>query len=330
MPAEWETHQRTFVQWCEVDSLVYPDNYNSVALGYANTINAIAEFEPVAVIVSENTLESAKKLCKKNIDFMIIPHNDAWFRDNGPTFVRNSERVVCAVNWRFNSWGERFLPYDLDNAVAEKVLDKLNVRRIDSTIVLEGGSIHSNGAGTILTTRQCLLNANRNPHLSKNDIENELADKLGATNFIWLNNGLYGDETDGHVDNIACFSDENTVIIQVCNDVSDPNYQICEENLSILENYINTEGQKLNIIKIEQPPARYYNGIRLTLSYINFYIANGAIILPIFGDDADETDKKAIASLKKAFPNRKIVTVDGMLLIKEGGNVHCITQQMPL
>ncbi|NLJ15835.1 MAG: agmatine deiminase family protein [Clostridiales bacterium] len=329
MPAEWEKHERTFVEWCVHDSLVFPDNYEEVCNGYAETINAILQFEPVTVIVNQEDVEKVLKLCPK-ASILIIEHNDAWCRDNGPTFVYDKKGALHGINWQFNAWGERFKPYDLDNKVAQKVLSHFNFPCIDSDIVLEGGSIHSNGRGIILTTRECLLNKNRNPHLSQERIEAELKSKLGARQIIWLNKGLFGDETDGHVDNAACFSDENTVIIQMCYDKSDENYDITHENLEILRAVIDENGEKLNIIEIEQPPKRFHGDIRLTLSYINFYIANGGIVLPVFGEDAIDTDKKAEKVIKSAFPNRRIITVDGMKLIKEGGNVHCITQQMPL
>lgn len=330
MPAEWEMHERTLIEWCVKDSLVFEENYNEVAEGYAETVNAISQFEPVTVIVNENHLKEAKSLCNGNVHFLEIEHNDAWCRDNGPTFVRDENGEISGINWQFNAWGERFLPYDLDNEVAPKVIEHFGKRQVDSQIVLEGGSIHSNGDRIILTTKECLLNSNRNPNLNQKQIEKELVEKLGANQVIWLNKGLFGDETDGHIDNIACFVDKNTVMIQVCNDVNDENFEITRENLQILENFKTENGEKLNIIKIDQPPKRLYKGIRLTLSYINFYIVNNGIILPIFGGDAVETDEMAIMALQGAFPDRKIVTIDGMKLVKEGGNVHCITQQMPL
>ena len=200
---------------------------------------------------------------------------------------------------------------------------------IHSPIVLEGGSIHSDGEGTILTTRECLLNKNRNPKLSKEEIETEVKNKLGASKIIWLKNGLYGDETDGHVDNVACFARPGVVIIQTCTDKEDPNYLISQENLEILRKEKDAKGRELTIIEIPNPPQRFYEEVRLTLSYLNFYFVNNGIILPVFGEDAKEYDEKAISILQEVFKDRVIRPVDGMPLIKEGGNVHCITQQMP-
>jgi agmatine deiminase len=258
-----------------------------------------------------------------------MPHNDAWCRDNGPTFLKNSNGEIKGINWKFNAWGEKYKPYDLDNEVAPKLLNHLKVPVIDIPIVLEGGSIHVDGEGTLLTTKQCLLNPNRNPGLSRRQIEEEVKDALKVNTIIWLNNGLYGDETDGHVDNIACFAGPGVVLLQTCREKDDPNYDITMENLEILKNAEDAKGRKLSIIEIPQPPVRFYKDIRLTLSYLNFYFVNNGIILPVFGGDAAEADRKAAAVLQEVFPERKIVTVDGMPLIKEGGNVHCITQQMP-
>lgn len=329
MPAEWERHERTFIEWPVEESLVWPDNHEEVIKGYANVINAIADFEKVTLLVNEDTYDEAKSRCKENVELLTIPHNDAWCRDNGPTFVWDECKNLAAINWNFNAWGERFTPYDLDNQVASKIIDHVKVKGFDADIVLEGGSIHVDGEGTLLTTKECLLNKNRNPNLSMAQIEEQLKSYLGIKKIIWLNQGLYGDETDGHVDNVACFAKPGVILLQTCKDPLDPNYKISEENLEILRNATDARGRKITIIEIPQPPARYYKEVRLTLSYLNFYIVNQGIILPIFGQEAKETDKLAIEILSKVFPEQKVVTVDGMSLIKEGGNVHCITQQMP-
>ncbi len=329
MPAEWETHERTLIEWPVRKSLVWPENYNEVCKGYAAVANAISEFEKVTMIVNEDSIEDAKKLCNTAVELLAIPHSDAWCRDNGPTFLWNSEKKLSAINWKFNAWGERFKPYDLDNEVAPKVLEYLSVPYVNAPIVLEGGSIHVDGEGTLLTTKECLLNINRNPHLTQKEIEKEVMRHINVTKTLWLNHGLDGDETDGHVDNVACFAKPGVILIQTCNDPSDPNYKISQENLEILQNETDAKSRSLQIIEIPQPPIRYYNEVRLTLSYLNFYFVNNGIILPVFGGDASETDKQAEVILKQVFPERKIVTVDGMALIKEGGNVHCITQQMP-
>ncbi|BCN29482.1 agmatine deiminase family protein [Anaeromicropila herbilytica] len=333
MPAEWEQHERTFIEWPVKDSLVWPENYKEVCEGYANVVRAIAAMEPVSVIVNEDTKEYARELCgnkfSNEITFLSIPHNDAWVRDNGPTFVWNDNKELAGINWRFNAWGEKYVPYDLDDKVAKKVLEHYHVPVIDSPIILEGGSIHVDGEGTLLTTEECLLNTNRNASLSREEIEEEVKEKLKVSKIIWLKRGLYGDETDGHVDNIACFARPGVILLQACHDETDPNYEITKENLEILRNVTDAKGRKIEVIEIAQPPIRFYEEERLTLSYLNFYFVNDGIILPVFGGDAIEYDKKAEEVLQKVFPERRILPVDGMPLIKEGGNVHCITQQMP-
>lgn len=330
MPAEWERHERTFIAWPVEESLVWRENYAEVCVGYAQTVKAISAFEPVTLIVNEDAKNCAQALCGISAEMLVIPHNDGWVRDSGPTFVWNERKELAGINWRFNAWGEKYKPYDLDDALAGAVLGHFDVPRFDAPLVLEGGSIHSDGEGTLLTTEECLLNPNRNPSLSREEIEAHLRQFLNVKRIIWLNKGLFGDETDGHVDNAACFAKPGTVLIQTCNDKDDPNYALSQENLAILRNAEDAAGRRLEIIEIPQPPARFYNGSRLTLSYLNFYFVNGGIILPVFGGDAEASDKEAERILQSVFPGRKIRTVDGMPLIKEGGNVHCITQQMPL
>lgn len=329
MPAEWELHERTFMEWPVKESMVWPENYHEVCEGYANVAKAIGECEPITMIVNEDTKEEACSLCGTSVELIVIPHNDAWCRDNGPTFVWNNKKEVAGINWKFNAWGEKYKPYHLDDEVASRVLEYYKVPIKNSSIVLEGGSIHVDGEGTLLTTEECLLKPNRNPHLSREEIENEVKDLLQVSQIIWLKRGLFGDETDGHIDNIACFAKPGVVFLQTCYDKEDPNYDITMENLEILRNATDAKGRKLEIIEIPQPPIRFYNEERLTLSYLNFYFVNNGIILPVFGGDAIKTDQKAEEILQQVYPERRIIKVDGMSLIKEGGNVHCITQQMP-
>jgi len=329
MPAEWEMHERTIMQWPVKSALIWPDNYERVCGGYAQVARSIAGFEKVTMLVNEDTAEEAKRLCGGEVEYIFIPHSDGWFRDNGPTFLVNDKKEIAAVNWQFNAWGEKYPAYVLDNQVTPQLLQYWQIPYFDAPMVLEGGSIHVDGQGTLLTTEQCLLNKNRNRHLTKEQIETELKRYLGVSRIIWLKRGLFGDETDGHIDNVACFGKPGVVLVQTCSDPSDPNYEISRENLQILKNSRDAQGRSLEIIEIPQPPARYFQGVRLTLSYINFYMANGGIILPVFGGEASYTDEVAIGVLKDLFPDRQIVTVDGMAVITEGGNVHCITQQMP-
>lgn len=330
MPPEWGKHERTFISWPVQDSMCFPDNHESVCQGYAEIITAIAEFEPVTVVVNPDELEQVGRLVSgPNITLLPIEHSDAWLRDNGPTFVVNNEGALAGVNWSFNAWGGKYSPWDLDDKVAPQILEHLQVTCFDAPLVMEGGSIHTDGEGTLITTEECLLNTNRNPNLGRGDIEEYVRKYTGTESIIWLKRGLSGDETDGHVDNIACFAAPGKVIIQVCEDPQDENYEITQENLRILENARDAKGRELEIIKIQQPPRVNHEGSRLTLSYLNFYFVNGGIILPVFGGTAVETDKLAEEVLAGLFPERRIRTVNGMAVITEGGNVHCTTQQMP-
>ncbi|MNZ79293.1 Agmatine deiminase [compost metagenome] len=331
MPPEWGAHERTFISWPVQSSMCYPDNYKSVCAGYAEIIKAIAEFEPVTVVVNPTDLDAVRSLITEdNVTLLSIEHNDAWLRDNGPTFVTDGKGKIAGVNWKFNAWGGKYTPWDLDDNVAPQILDKYKVERFDAPLVMEGGSIHSDGGGTMLSTEECLLNPNRNPHLTREEIEQYVRDFTGSESIIWLKRGLSGDETDGHVDNVACFAAPGKIIIQVCDDPEDENYAITQENLAILDKATDAKGRKLDIIKIQQPPRVDHEGSRLTLSYLNFYFVNGGIILPVFGGTAAETDKMAEHMLAELYPDRKIRTVNGMAVITEGGNVHCTTQQMPI
>lgn len=329
MPPEWTTHERTLISWPVQDSMCFPDDYTAVSKGYKELVTAIAEFEPVTVLVNESQLAEVKDaITGENIELLTIEHNDAWLRDNGPTFIKNEQGERAAVNWQFNSWGGKYAPWDLDNAVAPKVLDHFGVKQFDAPLIMEGGSFHVDGEGTLITTEECLLNDNRNPNMTREQIEEALRNYLNVEKIIWLKRGLSGDETDGHVDNIACFAAPGKIILQVCHDPEDENYEITIENLEILKNTTDAKGRSLEIIEIEQPPKRMFEDSRLTLSYLNFYFVNGGIILPVFGEDAAEADQKAIEILEKTFPNHQVRTIDGMAVIKEGGNVHCTTQQM--
>ncbi|ODA39070.1 agmatine deiminase family protein [Desulfosporosinus sp. BG] len=333
MPAEWVKHSRTFISWPVQRSMCYPEDYETVCFGYAEIIKAIAEFEPVTVVMNPVDVEESEMLVhlfkNERIEGLAIEHNDAWLRDNGPTFLVNDVGEVAGVNWHFNAWGGKYASWDLDDQVAPQILNFVGLKRFDAPLVMEGGSLHVDGKGTLLTTEECLLNANRNPELTKEQIEAELKKFLNIRKVVWLKNGLDGDETDGHVDNIACFAAPGKILIQVCDDPEDANYAITQENLRILGSETDALGRKFEIIPIQQPPKLFYNNTRLTLSYLNFYFVNGGIILPIFGGKAKETDQLTAQVLGELFPERRIRTVNGMAIIREGGNVHCTTQQMP-
>jgi agmatine deiminase len=330
MPAEWVKHTRTFISWPVQRSMCYPEDYDAVCLGYAEIILAIAEFEPVTVLANTVDSDTLSDLFQnKLIECLSIEHNDAWLRDNGPTFLVNDTGVVAGVNWQFNAWGGKYATWDLDDLVAPQIIKSVGLKSFDAPLVMEGGSLHVDGEGTLLTTEECLLNPNRNPELTREQIEAELKKFLNIRKVVWLKKGLDGDETDGHVDNIACFAAPGKILMQVCDDPKDENYEITRENLKILKWETDALGRKFDIIPIQQPPKLYDKDKRLTLSYLNFYFVNGGIILPVFGGAAKDTDRLAAKVLSETFPERRIRTVNGMAIIREGGNVHCTTQQMP-
>ena len=302
------------------------DGLEEARTGYAEVANAISGFERLIMIARPDCAADARRRLSSAIEIWELPHDDSWMRDNGPTFLLDPEGKRAAVNWRFNAWGEKYRPFAADEALAPLLLERMGVRRFDAPLVMEGGSIHSDGEGTILTTEECLLNPNRNPQLSKPEIESFLRDYLGARAVLWLEKGLPGDETDGHVDNVACFTAPGRVAVQVPADGSDANAELLARSRD-------AAGRLLEVVRIPEPPAQFCRGERLTLSYVNYYPVNGGLVVPVFGKNGDaaarKADERALVILRDAYPGRKIVASDGIKIIKGGGNVHCITQQIP-
>ncbi len=327
MPPEWAKHQRTFMEW-PVKEAVWPGPFEEILPVFADIAVNIAMFEPVTMIARPELAGQAVDYCGPKVEILPLKHNDSWMRDNGPTFVVGENGQIAGINWIFNGWGGKF-PAEDDNQVPPQLLKHLNVKCIDAPIVMEGGSFHVDGEGTLITTEECLLNPNRNPGLSRMEIENFLMRYLNVARVVWLKRGWIGDDTDGHIDNVACFAKPGVIITQVCSDPGDPNYQISKENLETLETTGDAQGRRFEIIEIQQPPADYYHDNRLTLSYLNFYLVNGGLILPIFSGAAAATDKAAAEVLAQVFPKRRIVTINGSVIARGGGNIHCLTQQMP-
>jgi len=328
MPAEWDAHECTFMEW-PVNEEIWQGNLPAAKIAYAKTANTITNFEPVIMIARPKQAQEARHLCGQAIPVIPMEHDDSWMRDNGPTFVIGSQVALAGINWQFNAWGQKTSHWQNDNRVASRLLKICNLPCFDAPMILEGGSIHVDGEGTLITTEECLLNPNRNPRLTRAEIEMFLKQFLGIQKIIWLKKGIFSDETDGHVDNVACFAMPGTVIIQSCNDPNDENYHRFQENIAILVKETDAKGRPLKIIQIPQPPATYYKNKRLPLSYINFYLVNGGLVFPIFGNSCTSTDIKVEQIFKRVFIGRKIVGIDGMTIIKGGGNIHCITQQMP-
>lgn len=328
MPAEWYPHERCWMAWpCHLDTWS-KIGLDKARLAYARVAHAIAQYEPVTMLVHPHDEQSARSLCGSNISIQTLAINDSWTRDTGPTFLLNQDRQLAGVNWIHNAWGGNYQDCALDNEIAAVVLQKTQALAFAAPLVMEGGSFHVDGEGTILTSRECLLNANRNPQLSQQEIEQYLYDFLGGEKIIWLNKGLLGDETDGHIDEIACFIAPGKVLCLITHDQEDPNYASLHENLHILKSATDAKGRKLEVYTVEQPPATYMDGERLTLSYINFYLGNKGIVMPAFGHEAH--DKAAYALFSQLYPDYQISQIDTLDVFAGGGGIHCITQQQPL
>ena len=331
MPPEWYPHECCWMQWPTetFPSDVTPSwshfDLDKGRIAWANVANTISQFETLKMIVHPDDQESAKSLLNNNVEIIELPINDAWCRDTGAIFLLNDKHELGGVDSDFNCWGYKE-NFELDDKIAKFMIEKTKAKYFKNNMVLEGGSINVNGKGTLITTEQCLLNKNRNPELSKEQIEKNLNDYFGVSKIIWLKHGT-DEGTDGHVDNVACFSNSNTILAMTCSDKSDSYYDLLSENLEILKSSTDQDGNPINIIELEMSKKRLIPNDDEPSSYINFYISNNAIILPIFGDEpADENAKKILDS---QFQNRQIVCLDGRDILLGGGNIHCITQQQP-
>jgi len=348
MPAEYAAHSGCWMLWPE-----RPDNWRLGALpaqqAFVNVATAIARFEPVSMGVSPANFEFARSQLPPHVRVIEITHDDAWMRDVGPTFVSDGKGTLRGVDWKFNAWGGLqgglFFPWDQDDLVAQKVLELEGCDRYRAPIVNEGGAIHVDGEGTALVTEQVLLNANRNPGVPKAEMERHLLAYLGVQKVIWLGDGVIDDETGGHIDNLACFVRPGAVALTWTENRRDPQYAVSRDAFERLMAARDARGRRLAVVKLPMPgPLRYtadetlgvqvrdlvrgrIAGMRLAASYVNFYIANGAIIMPLLDP---RTDKAAAAKLKRAFPGRKVVGVPAREILLGGGNIHCITQQVPL
>ena len=335
MPAEWEPHEATWLSWPRPDGISFPDSYEQIPPVLSKMVDALAESEAVRINVHDGDQEEeVRNQLKKNnaridhVQFFHIPTNEPWCRDHGPIFlVRNKDPKVAILDWEYNAWGWKYPPFDFDDDVPTQVGKHLGIEVFYPGMVLEGGSIDVNGTGTLLTTKSCLLNPNRNPDLTKHDIEKHLMDYLGVRKILWLGDGIEGDDTDGHIDDLTRFVDRNTVVTVVEEDQDDANYFPLHENLTHLREMENAEKEPLNVFTLPMPSKIVREGQRLPASYANFYIANKAVLLPVF---KDVNDQWAIAVLQKAFPTRKVVPIDCRELIWGLGAFHCLTQQQPL
>jgi len=330
MPAEWSPHQACWMAWPDrKDTWIY--GLDKPRQAFAKVAQAIATFEPVYLLVNAKQMVSALEYCKHpNIHIIEIPTSDIWLRDTGATFVVNRSGGIAGIDWQFNAWGENreaLSDYQADVELATNILNHLEIDCYHAPFILEGGAIHVDGEGTLLTTEECLLSPTRNPELSREDIEIYLKQYLGVKKIIWLGKGLQDDETAGHIDNVSCFVRPSVVAALTCNDPKDSNYEVLQDNLQRLRQATDAQGRTLKIIEIEQPSRRDDKEWRLALSYINFYIANGGVIVPTFDDP--KHDNLALNQIQQFFPQHKVMPVEGLDLIYGGGCVHCMTQQQP-
>ena len=333
MPAEWEPHKGTWIAWPH-NRDHWPDKFEPIPGTFAEIIKKLTKSEKVFLLVNDEMMEQdARRLLIENesilsqIEFVRIPTDTSWTRDYGPIFVRDTQGKLCVTDWIFNSWGNKYPPFDLDDIVPKKICQQFGFSLLEPGIVLEGGSIDVNGKGSLLTTEQCLLNSNRNPKLTRDQIEKYLNEFLGVTNVLWLKQGIIGDDTDGHIDDLARFTDPSTIVCAVETDVNDENYGILKKNYNDLCGMRDEQGKSFNIITLPTPDPVYFKNQRLPASYMNFYIANKSVLLPTF---RCEKDQEAQRILQKFFPTRPVVGIDCTDLIWGLGAIHCSTQLQPL
>ena len=327
MPAEWETHEQCWMMWpTGLDLDRYPDT-ERMQKGYAAAANAISQFETVTIVANDSDTEECRNLIDQSVRVHNLQIDDSWCRDTGPTFITDGKKLG-GVDWKFNNYGESLGPdYLNDQKLAKEITKITSSDYFDAPIVLEGGGIHTDGKGTLMITEDVLLDPKRNPGLDKKEAEKILSNYLGVEQFIWLIAALEYDDTGGHIDNLACFAPDNVIIALNEEDPEDSNYDRLKENLSRLSGANDINGKAYEIVKIDQPSYDSFLNERLPMSYINFYIANNGIVMPVFNDvkDAD-----AIEKIQNVFKNKSVVTVPGRPIVEGGGCVHCITQQQPL
>ncbi|MGO1597671.1 MAG: agmatine deiminase family protein [Sphingobacterium sp.] len=332
-PAEWEEQEALWLSWPHKEES-WPDKIELIYPFYATFIRLVAEDQLVRINVADQTMKdfalsyiSAAGANLQHVEFYFHPTNDAWCRDHGPAFLVNrSTGEKAIVDWGYNAWGGKYPPFDLDDIIPTRIADALGVKLFTPPIVMEGGSVDFNGQGTILTTTSCLLNKNRNPQLSQEQIERYLMDYYGQKQVLWLDDGIVGDDTDGHIDDITRFVSADTVLTVVEENPGDENYEVLQKNLQDLKKMTLSDGRSLKVIELPMPSAVMWEDQRLPASYANFYIANKIVVVPVF---QDKNDQKALEIIQTCFPDRKVVGVDSIDIIWGLGSFHCLSQQEP-
>jgi agmatine deiminase len=331
MPAEWEPHAATWLSWPRREGISFPDSFDRVMPVLREMVKVLSESEQVRINVCNGAHEAEARrvlrgLPMEQISFHMIPTNEPWCRDHGPIFlIRDVDPKLAVVDWNYNAWGNKYPPFDLDEVVPTRVSEILGAPAFCPGMVLEGGSIDVNGKGALLTTESCLLNKNRNPNLSCDEIEQRLRDYLGVRDILWLGDGIAGDDTDGHIDDLSRFVSERTIVTVIEEDRDDENYEPLQRNLERLRQ-VKIDDSKIAIVTLPMPRKIVREGLRMPASYANFYIANSCVLMPTFADPADEA---ALSTLEQCFPDRRVIGIDCRELIWGLGAFHCLTQQQP-
>ena len=338
MPPEWAPQDAVWLSWPVDDPRHWGgDKRATIHARFAAFAAGISRFEPVRINAPASSHEDIRQICNKakivpeHLELFDHAHDDVWCRDHGPIFVKHAENgEIALTDWEFNAWGGKFAPWDGDNSIPSQIAESLGVRRFKAPMILEGGAIEINGVGQLLTTEAVLLNKNRNPHLTREQIEQHLRDYLGVRDILWLEKGIEGDDTDGHIDDLARFTSENTIVACVESDSSSPNHQILSDNFSRLSKFRNTSGKPFELVRMPMPEACEVPGWRLPVlpaAYVNFLIVNGGVLVPTFRQARN--DDRACGILRELFPDREVVGIDALELVEEGGTLHCLSQQQP-
>jgi agmatine deiminase len=336
-PAEWHRHSGTWISWPRPEGISFPDRYQECIDNVVEVIRAISRFEVVHLNVPNRDYEEIvrarlayRKLNPRRLRFHHIRSNECWTRDHGPAFVlrqRRGRTQAAIVDWGYNAWGGKYPPFDADDAVPTRIGAELGLPVFSPGIVMEGGAVDFNGAGTVMTTTSCLLNKNRNPTLTKAELERYLKDYYGQQHVIWLGDGIAGDDTDGHIDDLARFVDARTIVIGIEDDPDDENYEVLQDTRRRLAKRRDQDGRPFEIVELPMPRPVLYQKQRLPATYMNFYFVNGALLVPVFGQK--HRDERALEILSRLLPKRTVVGVDCRALIWGLGAIHCLTQQQP-
>jgi len=327
MPAEWGDHARCWMAW-PVRAETWSEHLEAAQQAAGEIANAIAQFEPVSIIAKPKNVAEVSLVTGQGVSSVSMPHDDCWIRDMGPVFIANGHNEVAGVDWQWNGWGHRYEDFDRDAAVAGEILQSLKMRRYPGDLVVEGGALHVDGEGTLITTEAVLLNPNRNPDLTREQIEESLIRHLGLKQVIWLGEGLQDDFGGGRVENLARFVRPGVVLALTCSDTADPNQKVLADNLARLKAAKDAAGRSLEIVELEQPRPQFdAEGRRLALSYVNFYLAKDGVILPAYEDGA--ADKRAFDTVAKLYPKREVIQLPAIELAYGGGGIHTICLGQP-